>query len=193
MQHDRLDRNPSLSRRLQGLPEEPQPYGFAEFQRRAREAGGRRRRPSLLAKVFSLNLSGSVAATAAAVLLAVIGVSLWSPGGLTRLASDLLAHQVPPEAATTETAAAQRGEPQAEAMEGWLASLPDDPAVVRVGTYAAVTSLEDRIALLDDEISAERAARAHPAHLQDIEQQRSQLLSSLVQVRYAETLVAASH
>ena len=189
MQHDRLDRNPSLSRRLQGLPEEPQPYGFAEFQRRAREAGARRRGLSLLAKVFSLDLSGPVAATAAAVLLAVIGVSLWSPGELTRL---ITPQQEEITQQPLETEALHR-QPQAEAMEGWLASLPDEPAVVRVGAYTAVASLEDRIALLDDEISAERAARAHPAHLQAIEQQRSQLLSSLVQVRYAETLVATSH
>ncbi|MFZ1904893.1 MAG: hypothetical protein WAU56_05825, partial [Steroidobacteraceae bacterium] len=86
--------------------------------------------------------------------------------------------------------------PQIRAAEAgadrWLASLPSEPLLVRVGTRAAVTTLEDRIAQVDDLLSAQRADRAPPAHLLALQQQRLQLVDSLAQVRYAETLADAS-
>jgi len=39
---------------------------------------------------------------------------------------------------------------RSRAIESWLATLPREPAVVRVGTRAAVAGLEDRIAQVDD-------------------------------------------
>ena len=76
----------------------------------------------------------------------------------------------------------------ADAMEHWLASLPSDPALVRVGTRAAEMGLEDRIAQVDDLLSAARAAPAQPARLSALQEQRVRLVGALVQVRYAETL-----
>jgi hypothetical protein len=73
-------------------------------------------------------------------------------------------------------------------MERWLESLPSEPAVVRVGAHAAVTGLEDRIAQLDDLLSAERLDQAPPARLLALQQERTRLVGTLVQVRYAETL-----
>jgi len=64
--------------------------------------------------------------------------------------------------------------------------------VVRVGTRATIAGLEDRIAQLDDFLSMARAEGAQPAKLTAIEEQRTRLVNSLVQVRYAETLVSAS-
>jgi hypothetical protein len=61
-----------------------------------------------------------------------------------------------------------------------------------VGTRAAVTTLEDRIALVDDLLSAERAERAPAAHLLALREQRLLLVNSLAQVRYAETLADES-
>jgi hypothetical protein len=55
-----------------------------------------------------------------------------------------------------------------------------------------VAGLEDRIAQLDDLLSAARAEGAQPAALADMEQQRDLLVRSLWQVRYAEVLVADS-
>ena len=72
-------------------------------------------------------------------------------------------------------------------MEHWLASLPNDPALVRVGSRAAVTGLEDRIAQVDDLLSEERAEQAQPARLSALQEQRQQLMGALVRVRYAET------
>jgi hypothetical protein len=76
----------------------------------------------------------------------------------------------------------------ARVAEQWLASLPSDPAVVRVGTRAAVSGLEDRIAQLDDILSAARIEGARPGRLNALQEERARLLKSLVQVRYAEEL-----
>ena len=78
------------------------------------------------------------------------------------------------------------------ATETWLASLPNEPPVVHVGTRAAVTGLEDRIAQLDDILSEARVEGTQPANLMALEQQRARLVNSLAQVRYAETLVSVS-
>ena len=81
---------------------------------------------------------------------------------------------------------------RAAASERWLASLPSEPIVIRVGTRAAVAGLEDRIAQLDDILSAARVEGTQPARLAALEEQRTRLVNSLVQVRYAETLVSES-
>jgi hypothetical protein len=94
--------------------------------------------------------------------------------------------------ATTVTGPPDAVEARADVAERWLASLPDEPVVVRVGTRAAVAGLEDRIAQLDDFLSAARVEGTQPAKLAAVEEQRARLVNSLVQVRYAETLVSAS-
>ena len=78
-------------------------------------------------------------------------------------------------------------------LEHWLASLPSDPALVRVGARAAVSGLEDRIAQLDDQLSAVRLEPAHAKRLEALQQERTRLMGALVQVRYAETLADAAH
>jgi hypothetical protein len=82
--------------------------------------------------------------------------------------------------------------PRPDLMEHWLASLPSEPALVRVGSRAAVTGLEDRIAQVDDLLSVERAEQAQPARLSALQAQRQQLMGALVRVRYAETLAAST-
>lgn len=80
---------------------------------------------------------------------------------------------------------------QAEASERWLARLPVEPAVMRVGTRTAVADLEDRIAWMDDVLSEQRPDAVDPAHVVALQRERARLINSLAQVRYAETLVAA--
>ena len=63
---------------------------------------------------------------------------------------------------------------------------------MRVGAHAAVTSLQDQIAALDDLMSSERVAGAQPSRLDALERQRIQLVSSLAQVQYAEMLASAN-
>jgi hypothetical protein len=64
--------------------------------------------------------------------------------------------------------------------------------MVRVGAYATVVGLEDRIAQLDDLLTTARAEGVQPSSLSPLEAQRARLVSSLAQVRFAETLVANS-
>ncbi len=76
------------------------------------------------------------------------------------------------------------------AIESWLATLPPEPVVVRVGTRAAVARLEDRIAQVDDLLTAERVEGARPDHLVALQQERVRLVGSLAQVRYAEVVAS---
>jgi hypothetical protein len=55
-----------------------------------------------------------------------------------------------------------------------------------------VTGLEDRIAQIDDLLSAARADPAEPGRLSALQEQRTRLVGALVQVRYAETLADAT-
>jgi hypothetical protein len=173
--HPDLDRDPALGAHLQKLPEEAAPYGFAEFRRR----GGARPQRAF-PRLFSTGALGLLVGAAAGLVVAVLGVTWWAqyPGVADPTEVELTASRVAPPPA----------EAQVEAQESWLASLPADHAVVRLGSRAAVAGLEDRIAQLDDVISAERASRAHPARLKAFEEQRGLLLTSLVQVAYAESL-----
>ncbi len=85
----------------------------------------------------------------------------------------------------------QRSLDQARASERWLAALPAEPAIMRVGTRSAVAELEDRIAWMDDVLSAKQSG-TDQSHVVALRYERARLVTSLAQVRYAETLVAAA-
>jgi hypothetical protein len=177
--HSDLEQEARLARLLRELPEEAaQPYAFGEFQRRALERARARR-------------SRAAGQLLAAILVIVLGVVALTvrfdrPTPLPRpqAVADQREQATPPAPATPAV--------RAEVMERWLASLPSEPALTRVGNRAAVTGLEDRIAQLDDLLSAARAAPATPARLGALQQERARLVGALVQVRYAETLADAS-
>lgn len=175
-----------VGRRLRALADEPAeaPYDWTEFQRR--------RNRSTLTRVIERNRS---AAIAAAVLAAILVTAV----PFLRSKHEHAPAIVPPDAAARSNASARRvnasdrqEQARTRAIEGWLAALPQDHVIVRVGTHAAVTSLQDQIAALDDLISAERVAGAKPGRLDALERQREQLVSSLAQVRYAEMLASAN-
>jgi hypothetical protein len=179
--HTHLDSRRSAAGALRTLPEAAAlPYSWEEFQRRARPARGTARR---LVSGGALAAAVVVLVASAAVLIRVAG-----PG----------ARGVPqtPAGPFAGAAIAPGGLPQVRAAEAgaarWLASLPTEPALVTVGTRAAVTTLEDRIAQVDDLLSSERADRAPAAHLLALQEQRLLLVNSLAQVRYAETLADES-
>jgi Tfp pilus assembly protein PilN len=173
--HPDLDQQRSLARRLREMPDEAAPpYDWSEFQRRS----GARTRPGQ-------RLAGG-RALAAATVLALGVVAVWTRlGGWSAQPASVAAAHLTPEAAQPLAA-------HTSAMEHWLASLPSEPAVVHVGTRAAVTGLEDRIAQVDDLLSAERLDQAQPARLLALQQARTRLVGALVQVRYAETLADES-
>jgi len=81
---------------------------------------------------------------------------------------------------------------RSRAIESWLATLPREPVVVRVGTRAAVARLEDRIAQVDDLLTSVRLDGMRPDRLAALQQERVRLVGSLAQVRYAEVVAAES-
>jgi hypothetical protein len=166
--HTELDANEAIGRALRALPaEDAQPCSWLEFQRRQAVAV----RPS--------PLGAPVIAVAALLLVAVALLAVWA-----RLGQGHAAATSGLVAAPSRPAAAE----DAGAAERWLASLPREPAVVRVGTRADVLRLEDRIARVDELLTAGRANEAQPAHLVALQRERTQLVTALARVRYAETL-----
>ncbi|MGA7540419.1 MAG: hypothetical protein WBW93_16805, partial [Steroidobacteraceae bacterium] len=177
-----------IARRLRAAADDSSdvPYDWPEFQRRRHRA--------TLARALERRRPAAIALAAAAAAL-VVGFAMASLSRHRALAS--LPTQSPARvhvrngagsAATVDGLAQQR----TRELEGWLAGLPRDPAVVRVGAHAAVISLQDQIATLDDLMSAERVAGAQPSKLGALERQRGQLVSSLAQLRYAELLASST-
>jgi hypothetical protein len=170
----------SLARLLRELPEAAAaPYGYHEFARRAQarvqqqrgHAGGRR-----------LAVAAALVLAVLAVLLRLDGTARFPPHGIGAPGVRSVPGLDPEDAPA----------PRAGTAERWLASLPSEPAMVRVGTRAAVMGLEDRIAQVDDLLSAPGDAADAPERLRALQQERSRLVGTLVQVRYAQTLANAS-
>jgi hypothetical protein len=176
--HTDIDEN-NIARRLRAAGDEPSdaPYDWAEFQCR--------RHRSMLTRVIERNRP---AAIAAAVLAALVVTAF----PFVRSAHEHGPVVAPPNSVASRNPADLQEQARTRALEGWLAGLPQDHAIVRVGAHAAVTSLQDQIAALDDLMSAERVAGAQPARLDALERQRSQLVNSLAQVQYAEMLASAN-
>jgi hypothetical protein len=81
---------------------------------------------------------------------------------------------------------------RSRAIESWLATLPQEPAVVRVGTRASVAGLEDRIAQVDDLMTSMRIDGTRSDRVAALQQERLRLVGSLAQVRYAEVVASRS-
>jgi hypothetical protein len=166
-----------IARRLRGASDPPgeAPYDWAEFQRR--------RGRSMLTRTIERNRPAAIAAAIAATgLVTAIPYLRWTHSPAPRL--------TPSNATAASDVSDRQGQARTRALEGWLARLPRDHVIVRVGTHAAVSGLQDQIAALDDLMSTERAAGAQPARLDALEKQREQLVGSLAQVRYAEMLAS---
>ncbi len=180
--HTELEQEQGVARLLRELPvDSVRPYGWDEFQRRAQAA-----------PVAAVRVAGLRALAAAVVIaLAVLATA-------TRLApgprpphspAATVAPEIAAPPAPGDTLPAER---EAAAAQYWLERLPREPALVRVGTRAAVETLEDHIAQVDDLLTTERAGSAPAARVRVLQQERAQLVNSLVQVRYAETLADAA-
>lgn len=176
--HSDLEHPALVSERLRELPVElTPPLSWPQFQQRLIVGGGARM------------ATWRYAVLAAGLAAVVAGTALWSrliPPDR-RLNADGGQAQLPmltmPDSQSVE---------RAEASQVWLANLPAEPAVVRVGTRSAVADLEDRIAWVDDVLSDEGVDAVNPIHIVALQHERARLVNSLAQVRYAETLVAAA-
>lgn len=149
----------------------PAPYSFAEFERRAvhaREAARRRERQV-----------GGVAL--ASVVLSLIAGSLFVGN---RTPAPATGDAGPRPALTTAPV-------EPTSAESWLASAPPEPVVVRVGTYAAVAALEDRIAFIDDSMNDSRLAGDPEVDPASLARERSRLIDTLARVRYAQAVAGS--
>lgn len=176
--HTDLEYEQGVARRLRALPpDSAHPYGWDEFCRRSEP------RPTLIG-----HLAGGRALAATVVVAVAVCALAIRVGGFTHHP-----HAAPGPVQYGLARHDPAPPPSEEAFaERYLASLPREPAVVHVGTRAAVETLEDDIAQVDDLVSAARPGSTPPARLQALLAERTQLVSSLVQVRYAESLADAS-
>lgn len=180
-----------IARRLRAVADEPAepPYDWAEFERR--------RVGAVSAKSVGRNrLAAAASVVVAAAVIAGLVIVRSSPQRALPLApADTAARANTPDRTGPVTTAATSDRlvrARTRRIEGWLAGLPHDPALVRVGTHAAVISLQDQIAALDDLVSTERVAGVRPGRLGALERQRARLVSSLAQLQYAEMLASAT-
>jgi len=169
----------NIARRLRAAGDESGevPYDWAEFQRR--------RHRSMLTRVIERNRPAAIAA-------AVLAAALVTAVPFLHSGHERKPPIASPDAGRLRQPTDLQEQARTRALEGWLAGLPQDHAIVRVGAHAAVTSLQDQIAALDDLMSAERVEGAKPTRLDALERQRSQLVNSLAQVQYAEMLASAT-
>ena len=170
--HNESDPEGIVARVLGALPtEDARPYDWSEFQRRRAPALPRQH-------------ARAVGALAAAAVCGLAAVAVW-----VRLEPHTGAPAATAPASAREATGAAE-EPRG--AEAWLARLPREPAIVQVGTRADVLGLEDRIAQVDDLLTARGAGRGPPVSVLALQRERARLVSSLVQVRYAETLANES-
>jgi uracil-DNA glycosylase len=168
--------------KLRDLPSESaQPIHWDEFRRRQLLKRAQLR----AAQRHQLTL----VATVAIVMLGAIAMRSRLPSPQTLLAqrSTVAALPIEPHLAPV---AWDESAVRSAASERWLTALPEEPVIVRVGTRAAVTSLEDRIAWVDDTLTSIRAEGGAGARAFALQHERDRLINSLAQVRYAESLAA---
>lgn len=185
-----------MGERMRRLPQECEPpMTWEEFQRAQAAAAERRAAGQLGAsaahKSAPMPLRWQHLVLAAGIAGLVAGLAVWgrlSWLGAGAISESHVAHYEPPVLVQPD----RQYLVQAEASERWLARLPVEPAVMRVGTRTAVADLEDRIAWMDDVLSEERPDAIDPSHVVALQRERARLINSLAQVRYAETLVAAA-
>lgn len=174
--HSDLEHSPIVTQRLRELPAElAPPLSWEEFQ------------PRMAERFAESRSTWRYAALAAGIAAFVAGLAMWS-----RVSSPSRSTNAPTAQSNIQVLSLpdQQTISQAQAAERWLARLPTEPAVVRVGIRGAATDLEDRIAWMDDALSVESLDPVNPTHLAALRQERARLINSLVQVRYAETLAA---
>lgn len=182
--HSDIERQQQTAERLRTLSVDSQPpYEWLEFRRRAQIRAGARV-GAAREHAFDAGRGGLRYAAAAAALLVVTGsIALWG-----RTHGSHVAARPTPEVESPSADADAR----TQVAERWLASLPQEPVIVRFGTRVAVNKLEDQIAQVDDMLTAANFDAMQTDHVAALQQERNRLIGSLAQVRYAETLAAES-
>jgi hypothetical protein len=205
--HTDLDRpSGAIGEALRRLrTEEAPPYDWQEYRKRSRDSQRPRRivdwRHAAVAAALALVVGGAAAwfsiekATPGAAASTALQINTSPTGTQTRLGGDRPVPISQPAGGVqtdVDPLVVQASIARSRALEEWLASLPREPAVVRVGTRAAVAGLEDQIAQVDDMLTSARLAGTRPDRLETLQRERVRLVGSLVQVRYAEVVASGS-
>ena len=180
------------------------PYDWHEFKRRSQESRGSQWHRTAIAASFVLVLAGIAgwmrysAGDGLALDPPVGGVAMG--GGIPHTGGQpMIAHDPANPDAGVAYWESINGDSNVvvwdsyetqRATSQWLANLPMEPAIVRVASRLPVLDLEDHIAWIDDMLNTAQIESAQPAHIQALQRERAQLISSLARVRYAETLAA---
>jgi hypothetical protein len=152
------------------------PYDFAGYEARLRRS---RERAALMQK---LGVASLVCVGLAVIALLLVTGSPGSGSGTATGDAPLLStHEDPGRSPSTVI------------DERWLIALPAEPALARSSTRVPISALEDRIAWLDDSLSAALQEPAMQADVPRMHAQRRQLVDALVRVRYAEQLSTQFH
>jgi len=91
---------------------------------------------------------------------------------------------------TTELSTLQTLMVQSRQLESDLRSLPDQPRVMRAGTVATISDLEDRIAAIDYQLN-DPEVQMTPEDRELFWRERVRLMKSLLALRYAQAQRAA--
>jgi hypothetical protein len=194
---DRDRTSAAIAQRLRALPSElPPPFDWSELRRRTGLDGAdsrHRHGASLAARRAILFAAGLASIVAAAALISrLFGIGIESRN---HDWPQVTQNARPPATPAELRVAGEGGDSEqllqrAKAAERWLAMEPDNPQIIQVSTYLAVSALEDRIATVDDQLSTERLTHGPPARVRALQLQRARMVDSLAQVRYAELLAA---
>ncbi|HUO82357.1 MAG TPA: hypothetical protein VM616_05805 [Gammaproteobacteria bacterium] len=164
-----LERLRGLRRRLRALPALPPPErGWEAVARRAYKRSARGRR--LLAGA-GLGLAASAA---------------WLMVSLTLRETPPAPVAAPPVIAEAGAGANAELMRRSMALEHTLKGIDYQPNVVRASTAGTIADIEDRIALVDYQLSQAAAGSLSDAQSERLWRQRVDLMGSLVQVRYAQ-------
>lgn len=173
-----MDNDRDLAAALRELPTESPPAGSWSRLRRRAEAEGLLERPRRRLRDLEWLAGGALAAT---VVFALLDLSVLGPEPV----------DVPDETAFSATPAQDTERlgvlmERSRLLEQALRAAPETPRVMRASTAGTIATLEDRIAMIDQQLSFperpldEEAERA-------LWRERVQLMNSLVQLRYARS------
>lgn len=174
------DEHLALRRGLQELADTMPPRRVWESIREQAEAEGLLQQRSLANRRFWYG--GAGLAGAALLLTVMLPALMRSPAEIT------VPQNLPTN--TIGLSALQTLMVQSRQLEHDLRSLPDEPRVMRAGTVATISELEDRIAAIDYQLN-NPGVRMTPDDRELFWRERVRLMNSLLQLRYAQSQRAA--
>lgn len=177
------DEYDALQKGLRELPDTMPPRAVWHRIREQAEAEGLLDKPRLQRR--STWYAG--AGLAAAAVLAVIII----PGVVNRPGDEFsVVPQNVSETPVAQLTVLQTLMVESRRLESDLRALPDEPRVVRAGTVATISDLEDRIAAIDYQLN-DPAVRMTPGDKELFWRERVRLMKLLLQLRYAQAQRAA--